>query len=281
MIFNVIKHILPRARAWCITVDQELRQIFVGIGAAFDDVINYIDLMWLDMFPSTTRRVTQWNAQYGFVPYVTLTEGEQRARLAANWAAYGGQSPSYIQGVLQAAGFNVYVYDWWEAGAPPPVARNPYTALGGTPYGAGDPIMQAGEPVAQAGEGYGVRGYWLVNKLYTAEVYYTCSAGEPLAQAGEPSAQAGENGGILFKRVQYATPTDPDQWPYLMYVGGSPFGTVATVPSNRFEEFEDLLLRICPAHLWIGVLVDSGAYIIDDETSAYILDDETGAYLVE
>jgi hypothetical protein len=47
------------------------------------------------------------------------------------------------------------------------------------------------------------------------------------------------------------------------------------------DEFEDLLLKICPAHLWIGVLVDFTGVIIEDETGFNVVEDETGFQLVE
>jgi hypothetical protein len=42
-------------------------------------------------------------------------------------------------------------------------------------------------------------------------------------------------------------------------VGGETYPNLAQVAANRRDEFEDLLLKLCPAQLWIGVLVGYSA----------------------
>ena len=243
--------------------------------------MEYFDLIWLDMFPEHTRHLTQWEAQFGLLK-LDLTEQERRDRLAALWAANGGQSPKYIQDTLQAAGFDVYVHEWWELPlTDPPVARNPFTALGITEYGCGDPQMECGEPFAECGNSPGQAGYMLVNKLYTATIDYTGLCGDTLAECGEPTMECGENDGILFIRQGYAPPTDPAKWPYIYYIGGETFGDYAAVPESRRDEFEDLILKISPQHLWIAMLIDYQAFLVEDETQYTLLEDETSLPLVE
>jgi hypothetical protein len=121
----------------------------------------------------------------------------------------------------------------------------------------------------------------LVNKIYTTRSNLTCLCGEALMQCGEPLAQCNQNTGVIFERVNYPIPNDPLQWPYIIYIGGATFPDQATVASSRQDEFEDLLLKICPAHLWIGLLVDYRAVIIEDETGFDVIEDETGFLLIE
>jgi len=280
-LFNVIKHLLPRAKAWKITQDLTLRQLFEAISPTFDSVVEYFDLLWFDMFPAYTRHLTQWESQFGLKP-LDLTEQERRDRLAALWAATGGQSPRYIQDTLQAAGFDVYVHEWWELPlADPPVARNPFTALGITEYGCGDPEMECGEPFAECGNGYGQTGYMLVNKLRETGVDYTTLCGEPLSECGEPSMECGEGATIRYFRVEYAPPRDPTKWPYIYYIGGATFGDYAAVQGSRREEFEELILKISPQHLWVGMLIDYQVFLVEDETQYQLLEDETALPLVE
>ncbi len=92
-----------------------------------------------------------------------------------------------------------------------------------------------------------------------------------MAQCGEPSAQAGNSlqmppapqGRLLVNIIQtdtgtveYAIPTDPAEFPHIIYVGGETFGSYASVPFARREEFEALILRIRPAQKLVGLLVN-------------------------
>jgi hypothetical protein len=59
-----------------------------------------------------------------------------------------------------------------------------------------------------------------------------------------------------FGNKQYNITTDPDTWPYYLYIGGETFGDLAQIPESRRTEFETLCLKICPNQQWIGALVE-------------------------
>jgi hypothetical protein len=278
---STLKHLLPRALSWTITVDKQLRQLFVGFSEVFVDVREYFDLIWLDMFPETTRELTAWEQAFG-VNRGSLVESERRNRLSALWSAQGGQDPRYIQDTLQLSGFDVYVHEWWQLPLTvPPVPRNPYTALGTEQYGCGDPEMECGEPAAECGNYRASPGYMLVNKLYTAEINYTCECGERFMECGEPTAECGENSGFTFRRIQYPIPDNPAFWPYIMYIGGEIFGDTVIIDSKRQDEFENLCLKICPTHLWIGLLINFTDFLVEDESEDTLVEDESGYFLLE
>lgn len=224
---RLFQHLLPNARAWRLTIDKNLRRFFAGLSVLPADIQQFVDAVWQDVFPATTRQLSLWEDQFG-LPAAVLTDAERRARITAAWLATGGQSPRYIQDVLQAAGFAVYVHEWWEPGTNPPVARNPNDVItqgaANTPFlmsdGGGD--AQDGDAVAQDGATLSLTGYLLVNKI---------------------------------PGVSYAVPTNPQHYPYIFYVGGETFPDVANVPESRRDEFENLLLKISPTEQWIGVLV--------------------------
>jgi len=137
---------------------------------------------------------------------------------------------------MQANGFDVYFHEWWTT-APAvtvgvaPIARDPNTYLAGAP------------------------GYPLVNKIATSQTIFQ-GAGDPLMEAGEPTALAGQDAGITFGEVAYVVPANPLLWPYFLYVGAASFPSAASVDATRQEEFENLLLKLCPGHLWLGVIVN-------------------------
>lgn len=282
MSLSIFQHLLPRARAWTINkVGKQLRQLFEGlVEPVIEDTREYFDLIWYDLFPSTTREIPTWEAVYGITD-TGQTEQERRDRLDALWKAQGGQDPQYIQDTMQAAGFDVYVHEWWELPATsPPVARNPYLALGTNTYGCGDPLMECGEEIAQCGNHFVSNGYMLVNKIYTSQIDYICLCGEAGMECGEARAQCGENNGYIFVRKQYPIPPDPNDWPYILYIGGQTFPDEAAVPAERIDEFEDLLLKICPMQQWIALLIDVQSVVIEKSTGNTVIVKSTGDTVV-
>lgn len=259
LFLRVFKHLLPTGRAWRLTVDKTLRRFFAGLAELPGSVVEFFDLVWLDIDPRYTRQLDKWDETFG-LRRVGLSESARRDRLAATWAAMGGQSPRYIQDTLQAHGFDVYVHEWWEPGSTPPVARNPLTYLRNSSDAptqlveCAEPDAECGETFAEAGNSRNPLGYPLVNKIWEpAPLLVAC--GEPLAECGELTAEAGNSTGYVFNRREYTVTADTATWPYFLYIGGKRFGDAAIVPSGRREEFEDLCLKICPLQQWLGILV--------------------------
>jgi len=263
--FNTIEHLLPRGKAWNLTIQKYLKMFFQGLSESPNNIKDYYYMIYLDLFASTTRELVAWENQFGIID-TGLSEEERRLRLDARWKELGGQSPRYIQDTLQAYGFDVYIHEWWEYGTEPAVnvkqcvtPRNPLLYLnsnGDIVYTVqcGEPLAQCGEPLAQCGEILGNAGYPLVNKIYESSLAYI-QCGEPLAQCGEPLAQCGETLGYGQKLKQYTIPNDPDKFPYFLYIGGETFGDFATIDPKRRDEFERLALRICPCQQWLGIMV--------------------------
>jgi len=267
---DIFKHLLPNARAWRITVDKKLRQFFQGLTGIGEDSKEFFDGIYNDLDPQKTRELDNWEQQFA-LPSTPLTEQERRNRLDATWKALGGQDPRYIQDTLQAAGFDVYVHEWWEPipgrpnggsinGDVTPVARDPFDYLddgtGGLPFimvdGAAD--AQDGDNVAQDGSTATPAGYPLVNKILEASDEFI---GDDSVSMQDGGAQA-QDGGILtiYSQKQYVIPADLTKYPFFLYIGGPTFPDQATVPTARRDEFEDLCLKICPTEQWLGILVN-------------------------
>ena len=217
---RILGHLLPSGRAWKLAAEKLLTRLIDGLAGGPEDARVFIDEVFEDLWPDTTRELPVWELQFGLPG--TGTELERRSRLTAAWRATGGQSPRYLQDVLQAAGFDVYLHEWWSSG-PPWVARDP--------------------------------------RSYTDQpLIGTTQHGEPLAQCGEPSAThnaflANDPGYLvnldLTRRAPAPVPEDPDTWPYFLYVGGETFPDRAEVLASRRAEFEELLLRLFPAQQWL------------------------------
>jgi len=257
--FRVFEHLLPfGSRIWQMKLASPLRDFFMGLTSLPLAVRDFIDRLWLDTRPQDTLQLPKWETQFG-LRNASLTDQQKRDRLDAAWKLTGGQAPRYLQDTMQAHGFDVFIHEWWETpAADPPVARNPNVHLndGGPSWlmAAGEPIAECGEALAQAGETTTPQGFLLVNKIPIATIVFL-GAGDPEMQSGEALAQSGEVQSITFSLFPYTIPTDSDEWAQFLYWGAATFPTLATVQAARKDEFEDLLLRICPGEKWLGLLI--------------------------
>jgi uncharacterized protein YmfQ (DUF2313 family) len=259
---RIFKHLLPRARAWRITVDKQLRRLLEGLSGVGADVKDFTDAVWLDLFPQTTRSLEAWEEQFG-QEGAGLTEQQRRDNVDAAWKALGGQSPRYIQDTLRDNGFDVYVHEWWTPNAFPlnafycgdAAAQSGETGVEctGAVYPARDPndVLAPDNIVPVAG-----KGYPLVNLITDLSPNFLALCGEAAAECGEPSMLCYNYVNFNFSRKKYETTADPDTWPYYLYIGGAAFGDLADVPENRRTEFETLCLKICPNQQWLGILVE-------------------------
>lgn len=257
MFLRIFKHILPNARAWRITTDKKLRQFFQGLTGLGADVKSHIDGVWLDIFPQTTRELSAWEQQWG-LPSTTLTTQERRDRLGGAWKALGGQSAHYVQNTLQDAGFDVYIHEWWvpnhvyavECGEPEAICGEPEAICGNIVDNLDpvDPLPR--DPNEVLTDGTIPFGYFLNSGGSVA----VCGGVQAICGAAN-----GVSGGLLVNKpakILYEIPTDPAEWPYILYIGGDVYGTRATVSVARRDEFEALCLKLCPAQQWIGLIVE-------------------------
>lgn len=225
---DTFKHLLPKARAWSITAEKQLRQFFVGLVSTFSDAQSYQDDTWFDFRPQETTKLSQWEDQFGLLP-AGLTEQERRDRLEATWKALGGQSPRYLQDTVQDAGFPLFIHEWVNpAGLPSRVPWNPNAWI--APDAAG--------------------GYVLTQ------------LGKPSSQLGRASTQLGKARALSYLITDNLPDpptwpmTDTTKWPYFLYFGDATFGDVVQIPAEREVELRTLLLKICPAQQWLGMFVE-------------------------
>jgi hypothetical protein len=269
---NVFKHLLPNARAWRITIDKTLKRFFQGLTGVGSETKTFLDTVYDTLDPQKTGSLSEWEQQFALRDS-SLTEQQRRDRLEATWKALGGQNPRYLQDTLQAAGFDVYVHEWWEPipgrpnggsvnGDVAPVARNPNDYLddgiGGTPFTMSDGNVDSQDNDSESQDGGTLVpvGYPLVNKIVTVtEIPNPNGDGAAQMQDGDAFAQDGSNS-LVYGRVEYALPSDPATFPYFLYIGGQNFPNQANVQAARREEFEDLCLKICPTEQWLGILVN-------------------------
>lgn len=226
LFLRLFQHLLPRAQAWRLFLGSTLRKFFEGLTGLPAAAREYADAAYGDLFPETTREIEGWEAQFGLAPASSMEV--RRQNVDAAWKSMGGQSPRYLQDAMQAAGFNVFIHEWWEPGSMPRVVRDP-------------------------------RDYT------TNPLFGTVQCGEADALCGEPDALcnrfwANETGYLVNKSLRGdappPVPDDPTKWPYFIYWCGETFGDPAVVPTARRAEFESKLLTLCPSHQWLVTIID-------------------------
>jgi hypothetical protein len=241
LFFRQIQHLLPTGEAWRTTTDKLLRRFFEGLSVVGEDAKQFLDLVYLDLFPATTRQLAEWERFYGLVPTTSATEQARRQALAAEWRSTGGQSVGYIQGVLQTAGFEIWIHEWWEgANEAPRTPRDPRDYLTYSLAGSmqcGEDFAECGDPDAQCDlfQLLGGTGYWDNLSL------------SPIAPP--------------------VIPADPAKWPYFMYFAGEVFPEPAAIPAGRTAELRRLIQKLKPAQHWVVLIGEEGieALLTEDD----------------
>jgi hypothetical protein len=260
--FRQLRHLLPDALAWrprdvadpewLIGEDHyvgepglligpqntaqglQLWRFLKALSFAPEKAVYYVDRVVEDLFPETTRELDEWERQFGLAG--TGTEEDRRAQLAAAWSASGGQSPRYLQDVIQAAGFNLWIHEWRIPIGPPWLPRDPrdYTS----PPTIGEAQCASSVTLVAQAQCSGFVG--------SQDVCSDFLVNEPRYLVNQD----------LTRRAPPPIPADPATWVFFIYWGAAVFPNHAEVPAGRRAELERLLLKLCPDHQWLVMLVD-------------------------
>jgi uncharacterized protein YmfQ (DUF2313 family) len=260
-LLRTLEHLLPKSATWKLSTDKDLRALLTALIETPADAAEASDLAFLDIFPATTRDIDAWEEQFG-LDNSRLFEEDRRTALDAAWKRQGGQSPGYLQTTLRDAGFDVYVHEWWDLVDDIRVVRDPRTYItdGTIQYTvvAGNVNAIAGNVNAIAGSTAGPTGTLLVNKDLRTISRYTEAvvAGNVNAIAGNEASVCGAATGFVSALKQYTIPSNSVYWVHFWYVGAATFPEHAAVAGRRKAEFETLILKIKPAHSWVGLLIN-------------------------
>lgn len=250
-LLRTLEHLLPTGAPFKLLAKKSLTKFFAGLAPAGEDVQAAADLAYLDLFPDTTRELQEWEQQFGLSPAEDASEAQRRLLLAAEWKSTGGQSAEYIEGVLQTAGFNVYVHEWW-ASENPYVPRDPRDHV--PPFSIG--TVQCGSSIAICGHRKA-----LCNDFPTRDPMYWATL--TLSSAAPPPI-----------------PADPSKWPFFLYIGGKEFPETAEIPESRKAEFQRLVQKLKPTQQWIVVLVDYTVPYLLTEDGGRILTEDGGRFII-
>jgi len=254
--FKIIKLLLPKSNAFAIFIQKKITQFFESLTAIPGDFRDYIHQIFLDIFPTTTRELLKFKDQFGII-YFPVDEASQRETIDSEWKAQGGQGKDYIQSILRAAGFDVYVHE-----NNPPV--DPDIFLNSIPIMIAKGVnAYAGRSDAFAGR---TGGELLVNgPILTNAPLYLSVCGNPNQCCGNDLACCQYFEKIKTTDKIYQITDDPDYWGYFFFIGGEATRdpitfelltiTNAIIPAQRKEEFKRLILKLKPAQSWVGLIV--------------------------
>ena len=259
MFNKLIRLLLPESWFWQSSA-SELGKLWNVIASTADNAKNYLLNTVRDATIATTQELEKWEEELNLPFNSTLTEQERRNRITGKLLQNNNGSINSIQTKLQAYGFNLFVHSPFQNGS----LVNPATYLStasSTPatLSLADEWAYLGDDVSYLNYQFQQpQGYVLVNIDYKVQSF-AISLGDEWAYLGDENAILGyrEAPGIITEeRVQYSLPTDPTQYQYFIYIGGSQFGQFKTISKARRNELEELLLQITPCHIWIGMLIN-------------------------
>lgn len=110
--FKSLKLLLPSGKAFDITHNTTVRKFISGLSHLPDNVKKETELVYMDLFPESTRAIEEWEKQFS-VLFADLQYGDtRRGILSALWKAnVGGQDLKYLQSVLQSVSPKIKVFE--------------------------------------------------------------------------------------------------------------------------------------------------------------------------
>jgi hypothetical protein len=216
--------LFPTGRAFWIPTGSDKEKLTEALLASeerfYGDAISTFDSVLPDNDNFTTDDATAWEKRLGLVsnPLVSIVDRKLAILRKINHPGTikARQHYLYLQGQLQAAGFNVYVYE----------NRFPsgygYISITPTDFSSSQPFPHAGNDYG-LGLLYG-QGYVYGGKNYTNKI------ANSIYQSGDDLFQIGSTYNFSF------------------FIGGPTPGSWATVDYNRETEFRQLVLKIKPVH---------------------------------
>lgn len=218
-IFSLTKQLYPKGRAFKMPVGGDLEKLHLALRVSETQAFNDAKSILFDLLPDndnfTSDDATDWEGRLGMITNtaVALSDRKLAIQRKLNYPGVNKARGSHlsIEEQLQAAGFNVYVYENRFSNYPDGyITRDPVDV-----YGTSAIIQDLNHGEFNHGEENhgGIYNNIIANSI---------------TQAGDIGFDIGGN----FRKT--------------FFIGGTPIGTYADVPAEREEEFRQLILRLKP-----------------------------------
>ncbi len=218
-ILALYRQAYPKGRAFRMPVGGDLEKLHNGLivseAQAYSDAIAILDSILPDNSNFTEDDATDWERRLGMIysPLVSLADRKLAILRKMNHPGTikARQHYLYLEGQLQAAGFDVYVYE------------NRF-ALYPTGYETRNPLVVSG----------GLGSYNnQFNDFQFGDTQFGTVYNNIIANYIEEEKDFGFDVGDNLRST--------------FFIGGSPIGTFANVDLNRKDEFRQLISKIKPA----------------------------------
>lgn len=259
---NIFKSLLPKSKAFNLTIQKWITKFFEGLTALPDDFRTFLDNIWFDIFPETTRSIELWEDQFG-LRMPPSDDTQRRNNLDVSWKLKGGQSAYYLQQILQDAGFDVQVHENNPKIDPDNFISGEFACYcGGTNSVCGNDDAYCGKT-----GGYILANGFIPNSSDERDYLAVCDGDGIISVCcGQSTAVCGYFEQFFVYDTIYQIPDDSDYWDYVFFIGGDATRDPTTheltaietvlIDSARRYELEKIILKIKGVHLWVGMMID-------------------------
>lgn len=110
--FKALKLLFPTGKTFNLTQNNSLRRFVEGLSYLPDDIKHENELVYMDLFPESTRAMEEWEKQFS-VLFADLQYGDtRRGILKSLWQVnIGGQDLNYLQSLLQNVSPEIKVFE--------------------------------------------------------------------------------------------------------------------------------------------------------------------------
>ena len=245
---KVIKILLGGARAWKLVATSSLNKMFVALAQAPKRICVYFDIIRDIGIPGQIPDdgLDYWESDLALRRDSSLNNKERNDRIIAKLSAVGGQGSDYIEGVIQTAGYDMYITENNPVSSPD--VRAYTTTLGGFTLGSGatlgaytdridprtiDGILIAGPDIFESRRNYisTLGGFTLGDGTTLGE--YTSTETIPYT---------------------YEIPAVPGRYIFIWFLHG-PLGLndFVDLTESQFRDLKRIINEIKPANTWVIV----------------------------
>jgi uncharacterized protein YmfQ (DUF2313 family) len=221
--FTILRNLLPKGKLFRLVKENQWKQVLRGLAEEPDRICTFENEVRDAGLPGRIpdEALADWESDYNIETNASLTNTERNNRIISKISATGGQGPDYLEDVIQAAGFGLYVYE---------------------NIPAVDPSTISGILIAGPSD-------WTVTIIWAVTSGGITMGG--LTAIGSPVTMGGRAGSSIDP-VDPSIPSDPNTWPFFWFLAGpANVNDTVNIDATREEELINLIISLKPAHTWV------------------------------
>lgn len=240
---KTLRSLFPSGQVFRFFFGNQFRLFIDSLALMPERIITHADLIRDSGIPGyiPDDALSDWENFLNLDPDTTLTDEQRQYRISGKLATIGGQGKDYVQDVLQAAGFPVYVFE--NIASTEPSARVYTAALGNFQLGEVELGESSGRIDPRSLTGTLIYGapIWETWKNYTAALGNF--------QLGE--SQLAEYNGTETIEVEYTIPATASRFIFIWFIcDAAGINHFVDIPIERKTDFKKLVNSIKPLHTW-------------------------------